>query len=341
MKTVRKLLLAVFLASLGGRIAPILAADLRVTYLHHLSDFTGTVPYSDVRIHVDRVRDEVYAVTGGSVRVFNGAGMEIYEFDPDPARGTTLDLAVDEAGNILLLTVRIEPGIPSPEWSITRCDFRGEVREEVVASGLPPDFESFVPNGMLYRDGRYLLISRSQGRVAVIDRSGVFRKGYDLARLAGVKDSERASNEVGGFGVDRGGSLLFTIPTLFRAFVVSPEGGVRMFGRSGSSPGAFGIVAGIAADDAGNYLVADMNRGVVLVFGPDFEYRTEFGASPDARAALVRPTEIAVGESGKVYVTQARDRGVAVFRLESGGGESPPVERSVSKGETGNAIQPF
>ena len=53
---------------------------------------------------------------------------------------------------------------------------------------------------------------------------------------------------------------------LFSAFRLSPGGEVAQFGRPGSGPGKFGVVAGIAADEAGYIYVADRLRSVVLVF---------------------------------------------------------------------------
>ena len=118
--------------------------------------------------------------------------------------------------------------------------------------------------------------------------------------------------------MDERGNMLVAIPTMFRVFVVSPEENVRSFGHSGSTPGAFGIVAGIVADGHGNLIVADKGRGVVMVFDEKLEFLMEFGSDDGGRAGLVRPTDLALGASGKLYVTQARDRGVAVFKMSSG-----------------------
>ena len=109
--------------------------------------------------------------------------------------------------------------------------------------------------------------------------------------------------------------------------MLSPDGELKAFGRVGSNPGAFGVVAGVAADDDGNILVADKGRGVVIVFDEQFRLVTEFGAEEEGPSGLARPAELALGRSGKLYVTQARERGVAVFRIGGGAGEKPPDAR--------------
>ena len=73
--------------------------------------------------------------------------------------------------------------------------------------------------------------------------------------------------------------------------------------------------------------MADKNRGVVLVFDPNLDFLTEFGSGDEGPSHLVRPTDLAMGSSGKLYVTQARDRGVAVFRLKPNPSHSEEEKR--------------
>jgi len=313
----------VMLACLIAGIA-LLAGSARadtVNYLYDLSDFSGTVPYSDVKLYADQPRDEIYAVLGNTVRLYNSSGMEIYRFDLPPMLGGVYDMAVDEGGDILLLTVRSIPGQPLPGWEITRCDYRGEPIGAIKVANLPPGLESFVPNLMAYHEGSIILASGPGLRVVVTDRTGVYQRSYDLAVLAGVPDDRRSDNDLFGFGVDRRGNILFTMATLSRAFVLSPDGSIASFGRPGSVPGSFGIASGIAADDEGRLYVADRLRGVVLVFDRSHQFITEFGDGGNGRVVLTSPRDLVSDGSGKVYVTQGRENGVAVFKLNSGGGQ--------------------
>lgn len=98
---------------------------------------------------------------------------------------------------------------------------------------------------------------------------------------------------------------------------------MRDVGHAGSAPGGFGVVAGIVGDENGNVIVADKGRGVVMVFDANLEFVTEFGSGGDGRGSLVRPTDLTLGPAGKIYVTQARDRGVAV--LKASVGSRPPT----------------
>ncbi len=299
-------------AILAASAAPGLAA-VDVSFQYALSNFSGTVKYGQVRISSDLAHDEVYVEDGGVVRVFNGSGMEIYTFGLDPALMAIRDLAVDERGDIVILSYDFTDAVRGPAFFLSRCNYRGEPREKIPVTGLTPPFSRIAPDRLVHHDGKLYLASTGQMLVAVLDRGGAFQKGYDVGRLVGVEDKDRADTEMSGFDVDADGDLLATVPVLFRAFVISPAGEVASFGKPGSAPGMFGVVAGIARDAAGNLYVADKLRSVVLVFDRDFKFIREFGGRGEKPGSLVAPDQVARGVSGKLFVTQGRNRGVSVF----------------------------
>jgi hypothetical protein len=333
-----RIMRAAVLFLLGALLFPQRAGAIAASYLYNLSDFSGPVPYDDVKLYSDRRNDELYAAVGNSIRVFNASGMEVYRFDVDPRPGTVFDLAVEESGDLLLLTLSYDPAAPGSGWFIMRCDYRGQPVGRITVAGLPKELSSFRPNVMIDRGGRILLASLAQFQAVEIDRSGQFQKGYDLAKLLGMKETERSKNDIAAFGMDARGNMLVTVPTMFKVFVIFPGGGTRAFGRPGSSPGSFGNVAGVVADDHGNLIVADKGRGVVMIFDDRLEFVTEFGSGGDGRYGLTRPTDLVLGASGKLYVTQARERGVAVFKLDAAG-EDKGAERGRQAGGTPVAPQ--
>lgn len=291
------------------------SAEVRSTYLYSLSNFFGNVPYNDVRVRVDRARDEVYVMERGIVRVFNETGMEFFWFGDSPELGSIYDLALDDQGDLFLLSFdRTQPS--NPKYFLIRCNYRGDAKEKLAVTGLPPEFSGFFPNYMFYRNGSFLFLSSSGMRVVVTDRSGVFLKGYDLADILEIPEEDRPNTEIFGFTLDSEGNMLFTVPVLFKAYVVSPDGKLAgAFGKAGSAPGLFGNVSGIAKDDMGNYLVVERFRSVVMVFDKEFRFLKEFGYRGSKPENLARPNDVAVGNAGKIFVTQVRDRGVSVFHL--------------------------
>jgi hypothetical protein len=291
------------------------SAEVRSSFLYSLANFHGKVPYSEVRVRVDRARDEVFVVERGIVRVFNETGMEVFWFGDNPDLESIYDLAVDDKGDLFLLSFNFT-NAEDPKYFLIRCNYRGEMKEKLAITGIPPEFSPFFPNYLYYREGKFLFLSSNGMRVIVTDRNGLFLRGYDLAGILEVPEKDRPNTEIFGFNLDSEGNMLFTVPVLFRAFIVSPDGKVAAsFGKAGSAPGLFGVVSGIARDDQGNCLVVERLRGVVMVFDKEFRFLNEFGYRGDKPGNLVRPSEVAVGNAGKIYVTQLMDRGISVFHV--------------------------
>jgi hypothetical protein len=171
---------------------------------------------------------------------------------------------------------------------------------------------------MLYRDGNFILVNMNIAKAVVTDKRGVYLKGFNFLEIIELPDKERSDKEIFGFGMDRAGNMLFTIPVLFKAYIVSPEGMMTAsFGKAGSAPGMFGVVSGIDVDDLGNYLVVERLRSVVMVFDKNFQFLKEFGYRGTRPENLIQPNDLVVGNAGKLYVNQVRDRGVSVFSLAS------------------------
>ncbi len=288
---------------------PSASAGIKAAFLYNLSNFSGTVPYNWVRVSVDARQGETYVAEGPSVRVFNDSGMEIYAFGDDEALGVVYDVAVDGDGNILALSYK------GPEYSIKRCNYRGDPLSAIGIGNLPPAFREFRPNRLAWVDGRIYLADMGRMLVAVADMGGSILSTYDLASLIGVEEKDRQETDMVGFNVDPEGGLLFSVPVHFKAYRVAPDGKVTAFGKRGSGPGKFGIVAGVAGDGKGHYVVADTLRCVVLVFDKDFRFQSEFGYRGLGPGNLVAPMDVAMDGAGRVYVTQQRRRGVSVYKL--------------------------
>jgi len=167
---------------------------------------------------------------------------------------------------------------------------------------------------MVYAQGRIYLADLPRMKVLVVDEQGAYAASYDLATLIDLEEKNREDAGLGGFNVDPAGNLLFTVPPLFRAYVLSPGGEVRSFGTPGSAPGKFNVVNGIAGDETGRLYVVDTLKCAVLAFDRDFKFLGEFGYRGYSPGRLIAPRSVAVG-NGNVYVAQYGGRGVTVYRV--------------------------
>lgn len=294
------------------------SAAVEVGFLHRLSNFSGVLPYSDPQIHADRYHDEVYVGEGDAIRVFNAAGMEIFEFIHDAMTlGPILEFAAIENGDILILSYCSVTMPCQPGAIVTVYNYRGEPQRSFSLAGLPEALASFTPNRMLYRNKKLVFASTSALMVVVTDMAGTYESHTDLLSGLELEKGARDGAELGGFDVDAQGTILYTIPTAFRAFRRKPGEKAEAWGKPGTSRGNFGIAGAITGDDSGNIIVADRARGVVLVFAPNLLFLREFGTTGAREARLVGPGRVAMGSGGKLYVTQLAMRGVAVFSLTS------------------------
>ena len=284
-------------------------ANVKATFLYSLSDFSGKIPYSTTKICVDKPSGEIYVIYQNSVKIFNQTGVEIYHFGEDLDVGQIVDLAVDQDGDLLLLTIK------DSESALVRCNYRGERISRKELKNFPTEFSGFVANRLVYHGGNLYLASVGGMKIVIVDLEGTFKKGYDLIPLLELKEDDRANMEIFGFSVDPSGNILFTIPVLFKAFVLSNDGKISWFGKPGGAPGKFNIVSGIVRDSKGNFLVVDRLKCAVMVFDKGFNFVIQFGSRGLRPGDLIVPDDIAIDSNNRIYVTQGRRRGVSVFKL--------------------------
>ena len=143
-----KKILPLLAVLLFGSVSPPLAeSEVLASYVYNLSNFTGVLPFTWVRVVPDPSRDEIYVCNGGSVHVFNETGMEIYRFGEDDQLGYIYDLAVLENGDLLLLTHLYD----GSRTALVRCDYRGEILERRPLTGIPEGWGSFRVSRMILR----------------------------------------------------------------------------------------------------------------------------------------------------------------------------------------------
>jgi DNA-binding beta-propeller fold protein YncE len=153
--------------------------------------------------------------------------------------------------------------------------------------------------------------------VIVATPDGKFEAGYDIdPLLEGLSERKKKDIQMGGFSVDKNGNILFTLPTMFKAFKLSPDREMTAFGKPGGLPGNFGVVSGIISDDRGNYLVVDKQKSKVMVFDKNYQFLWEFGYRGLGAGGLIRPQDLSIDSQNRVYVTNSARRGVSVFKIK-------------------------
>jgi hypothetical protein len=284
-------------------------ANVGAAYLYSLSNFTGKIPYNTTRMSIDKKTGEIYVIYENLLRVFNPAGMEIYHFGEDLDVGQIIDVAVDPKGDLLLLAVK------DSKEALVQCNYRGDPISKIDLKNLPAEFSGFIATRLVCHGDNLYFASTEGMKIVITDLEGNFKKGYDLFSLLELKEKERESVEVFGFSVDGNGNILFTIPVLFKAFMLSEAGKISYFGKAGGAPGKFNVVSGIVRDSQGNFLVVDRLKSAVMIFDKKHNFVTQFGFRGLKPENLFAPDDIAIDSQDRIYVTQQRKRGISVYKL--------------------------
>jgi len=300
-------------------------AGVTASFRYPLSNFSGPVLSQWAKLAIDSERNEVYTLRQrkNDIRVFDEHGMEIFVFAE--GFGSAADIAIGNDGDIFVLSRGYQTA------TVHLLNFRGEEVAEIPLQGVPAIFSKFVADRLVHRNNSLYLVDSRAMKVVVVDEAGRFWKGYDLkreikpfvpredvARELTINDWRKKKLEdieLNGFTVDDQGNIFFTVPVLFSAFKRPLRGELMRFGKSGSAKGKFGVVSGITTDDMGYIYVSDRLRSVVLIFDRNMVFQTEFGYRGDQPSNLFVPDDLAVDSSGNLYVGQAANRGVSVFKV--------------------------
>jgi DNA-binding beta-propeller fold protein YncE len=277
------------------------------------------IPSQWARIDYDQQNNEIYTLNPRSneVQIFNREGMKIFTFGGDGDIPSLIDVTAGDGGRIYGLPRRIGA------IEVRVFNYRGLPESVIVPQGLPEELQHFRASRIEYQDGKLYLLDSKAMKLILLSRDGTVLKIHDfgekLREIADRSDPDKKKSielDIGDFSLDPNGNIYFTAPLIFTAFRVNGDGTVNSFGRSGSGPGKFGVVAGIAADEQGNIYVADRLRSVVLLFNSDFKFQGEFGYRGGLPEDLLVPDSIAIDQKGnRVFVAQGANKGVGAYKV--------------------------
>lgn len=315
-------------------------AGVETSFRYPLASFSGPVESMWAKLAVDAERNEIYTLRPRKhdIRIYDEHGMEIFVFAE--GLGGAADITIGNDGDIFVLTNGYQTS------AIHLLNYRGESVAQIALQNVPSDFSRIVPDRILHQGDSLYLVDSAAMKVIVVDEAGRFERGFDLGReikpfvpsdqvqrelsIYDWRREQLESIELNGFTVDAQGNLFFTVPVLFTVFKLSADGELERFGKAGGARGKFGVVAGIVTDDMGYIYVSDRLRSVVLVFDRNLNFQTEFGYRGNEPSNLIVPDELAIDNNGNVYVGQAANRGVSVFKVVHQSASLTQVSETVS-----------
>lgn len=300
-------------------------AELHASFQYMLSDFTGPVASQWARVDFDPEYQEIYtfSLRGNEVRIFNPQGMEIFSFGEDGEIAAAVDIAAGKQGTIYVLSRNFTQN------GIQVLDYRGRLESTIQIKDQKQELKSFTPDRLEFKKNKLYLLDSTSQKVASITPDGILLSVYDLRKQLEAAAKEQAEKrgetpgkkqtttyDISGFSIADDGKMYFTIPTMFLAFRLDTEGNLDNFGTSGSGPGKFGVISGIATDPQGRIYISDRLRSVVMIFDQDFTFLGEFGYRGDRPEDMIVPDDLAIDQvNQRVFVSQAANKGVGVYQI--------------------------
>ncbi|MGZ6126445.1 MAG: hypothetical protein ACXWLR_15860, partial [Myxococcales bacterium] len=191
---------------------------MQSSFLYAIDDGAGRRSTGWAALTWEPKNSELFLVANGVVDIFNDNGLATYSFGDDSQVGSPVAVAALENGELVVIVSR---GLAT---ELVRCNFRGEALAKLELRGLPREFADFSPNAIGVAAGKLYLADKNSMRVVIAGTDGAVVKSFELAKLIGLGPKDPAEAMMRGFNVDRDGNLLFTVASVFSAYVVSPEG---------------------------------------------------------------------------------------------------------------------
>ncbi len=241
--------------------------------------------------------------------IFDRQGLFLYQISGGEIFRAPIDLAVDPEGYILLLASH------QGRQALLRLDFDGRPLGEITLSGLP---ETAAPNlvslALSPAGDRLYLLDQANQRLWLADGDGAVTGSVDLAAEADLNDKEAREYRLGHVDV-YGDTVLVAMPNAGSVRLFDLDGRARgKVGIKGTAPcqTAFPVAAALGAD--GNVVVLDWQRMLFMVWDP----RTnrclgETSGIGNAPGYVYQPSDLALDDTGRIYVSQGFEGRVQVF----------------------------
>lgn len=260
-------------------------------------------------VTADPATGEVFVCDSRANRVliFDAEGTFLFQFPGGEQFSAPMDLAVDPDGFLLLVANR------DRRRTLLELDFDGLFRREVVLDSGDEPPPRTLDSVALSADGRTVYLLDGVGpRLYVADREGVVRRSVDLA--AAVQTPERKDLIFTRVDVS-GDRVLVPVPTLGQVLIFTLDGELeRPTGLRGTAPCQLAFPTAAAMDEAGELLVIDQQRMIILRWDArKNRCLDEYYSIGDRPGYFYFPHDLALDRRGRAYVAQGFEGRVQVF----------------------------
>jgi sugar lactone lactonase YvrE len=175
----------------------------------------------------------------------------------------------------------------------------------------PGEFNT--PRAMAISPDDEVYICDKEARIQVFTADGKYLREWQTP--------EQYHGRPTGMSFDRKGRLAIADTHYYRILFYDPSGKLveTLGGTHGSAPGEFNWVTDVAEDSAGNLIVSEYgDADRIQVFDPQRTPSLEWGHTGREQGEFSRPQSIAIAKDGRVFIADACNHRIQVFKLEQG-----------------------
>jgi len=244
------------------------------------------------------------------ILIFDRDGLFRFELSGGYFFRSPLDLAVDKEGYMFLLAYF------RGRRAVSLLDFDGKFIEEIQLSGTTEaEREPRLKSLALSPDGnRLYFLDDANQRMWITDRKGTVLSSQDLAN--DLTEQEALEQVLGRVDVYHD-TVLVAVPTAGQVYLYDLDGTWRTgVGIKGTAPCQTPFPIAAALDLSGNVIVADLKMSQLMIWDPATNNCLgAHGALGNAPGAFIRPVDLTLDRSGRIFVTQQFEGRVQAFDL--------------------------
>lgn len=167
------------------------------------------------------------------------------------------------------------------------------------------------PRAMAISPDDEIYVCDKEARIQVFNGDGKYLREWQTP--------EQYHGRPTGMSFDRKGRLAVADTHYYRVLFYEPDGKLveTLGGVHGSKPGEFNWVTDVAEDAEGNLIVSEYgDADRIQVFSSSHEPKLEWGQTGRDLGQFSRPQSLAVGKDGRIFIADACNHRIQIFRLE-------------------------
>lgn len=266
--------------------------DIAITMRYPAGDKSAPQPTS---LYVDSHSGDIFIADGSTSRIaiYDAQRRYSFEFSTRDRLSTPQQLAVDSLGRIFVMG-------DTRQHTLAVFDYNGDFLNYL---DLEANGSKITPAGFAFDAYNNMYVAVAEpARIYVFTASGEFQRTFPI--LSETDDETRNTPMIGNFSIV-GKEMFVPLPMVGQVARVDLNGKlIRIFGVPGGGPTELSFPNACCLNAAGEYVVLDKHRHLIMFFNEEGNYLREIGGAGLAEGWFYHPTSLVCCGDGTMLVGQ-------------------------------------